>query len=173
LMPELTTEPTNKYALPVSQCGTKLKERIDMGRMKAKGMFRMIEGLGIDGKVLQLGEPLDKAQDPKSLASDHIDLTFTTDGNGDSLQVCVSVVPMWPVSLERSNRFGVAVDGGAAVVCENRFEEWSYPWKLQVLVNRKDFLQTFPLKKGQKRHTLSLIIGDPGQMVQRVTFTTK
>lgn len=173
LMPELTSKPTNHYALPENQRRVVLKERIDMGRVKPKGRFRMIEGLGMDGKVLQLGEPLDKTQDPKSLTSDRIDLTFTTDGKEDSVQVCVSVVPMWPVSLDKSNRFGVSVDGAKAVVCENRFEEWSYPWKLQVLANRKDFLLTFPLQKGRKRHTLSLIIGDPGQMVQRVSYTTK
>ena len=171
LMPELVTEPTDRYALPESQRRTVLKERMDLERGKAKGAFRMIEGLGMDGKVLQMGEPLDRVQNPESMESEHFDLRF--DGEGDSVQVCVTVVPMWPVSLERSNRLGVSVDGGKAVVCENRFEEWSYPWKLQVLENRKDFLLTFPLAKGRKRHTLSLIVGDPGQMVQRVTYTTK
>ncbi len=59
------------------------------------------------------------------------------------------------------------------MVCENLFTEWSYPWKLQVLENRKDFLLTLPLDKQRKQHTLTLIMGDPGQMVQEITYEVK
>ena len=118
-----------------------------------------------------MGEPLDPVQNPANLASTHIDLPLTMENvAGDSLKVCISVVPMWPVSTDRSNRFGVSLDGAAPVVCENHFEEWSFPWKLQVLENRKDFLLTLPIDKSKQRHTLSLIIGAPGQIVQSITY---
>lgn len=170
LMPALTTVPTNAHQLPESQKRPLFAQQIDLTAAKVKAPFRLIEGLGTDWMVLQLGEPLDKVQNPSSLASDHVDLHFTLAGDGaDSIRICVSSLPFWPVSLDRSNRFGVSLDGGTPVVLENRFEEWSYPWKLQVLENRKDFVITFPIDRTKKRHTLSLIVGDPGQIVQRIT----
>ena len=95
---------------------------------------------------------------------------FDTSEEADSIQLCISCVPVWPVSAERSNRFGVSVDGSTPVVCENKIVEWSFLWKLQVLENRKDFLLTFPVDRHQRRHTLSLIIGDPGQLIQRISM---
>lgn len=169
-MPALTTIPTNDYQLPESQKRPSFSQQIDLTAAKVKAPFRLIEGLGTDWMVLQLGDPLDKVQNPVSLTSDHVDLNFTFANDGaDSIRICVSSVPFWPVSLDRSNRFGVSLDGGIPVVLENRFEEWSYPWKLQVLENRKDFVITFPIDRTKKRHTLSLIVGDPGQIVQRIT----
>ena len=107
-----------------------------------------------------LGEPLDEVQDAASLSSERIELVFDVKDDGtDSIQFCISTLPMWPVALDRSNRFGVSLDGGKPVVCENVFEEWSFPWKLQVMENRKDYLMAFPIYRSKKRHTLSLIIG--------------
>ncbi len=170
LMPALTTVPTNAHQLPESQKRPLFAQQIDLTAAKVKAPFRLIEGLGTDWMALQLGEPLDKVQNPVSLTSDHVDLNFTLANDGaDSIRICVSSLPFWPVSLDRSNRFGVSLDGGTPVVLENRFEEWSYPWKLQVLENRKDFVITFPIDRTKKRHTLSLIVGDPGQIVQRIT----
>ncbi len=170
LMPALTTVPTNAHQLPESQKRPLFAQQIDLTAAKVKAPFRLIEGLGTDWMALQLGDPLDKVQNPASLTSDHVDLNFTFANDGaDSIRICVSSVPFWPVSLDRSNRFGLSLDGGTPVVLENRFEEWSYPWKLQVLENRKDFVITFPIDRTKKRHTLSLIVGDPGQIVQRIT----
>ena len=55
------------------------------------------------------------------------------------------------------------------MVCENKFTEWSDPWKRQVLENRKDFMLKLPLDRSRGRHTLSLVIGDPGQLIQHVS----
>ena len=64
------------------------------------------------------------------------------------------------------------MDGGAQHICENRFAEWSWEWKLQVLENRKEFVLTFPLNKSRTEHTMSLSIIDPGQIVQKITYST-
>lgn len=171
LMPPLVSAPTDAYALPQEQRHVTYAQHVDLTRQQLSAPFRLLEGMGTDWAVLQLGDPLAEVQDPSSLSSDHADLTFQVSNDGtDSLRVCVSVVPVWPVSLQRSNRFGVSLDGCPPVVCENPVEEWSYPWKLQVLSNRKDFLLTFPINRSKRHHTLSLIVGDPGQMVQKITF---
>ena len=175
LMPKLTTTPTQEFRLPDEQIHPVQANSVDLSRLKAKAPFRLVEGIGMNWTSLLMGNPLDAAQDPSSLFSAHIDIPLTLaslpspSGTG-SLRVTVSVVPFWPVSKECSNRFGVSLDGGKPVVCENKFTEWSLPWKIQVLENRKDFTLTFPVDRTKKKHTLSLIIGDPGQMIQSITF---
>ena len=77
---------------------------------------------------------------------------------------------MWPVAYDRSNKFAVSVDDCESIVCENKFQEWGREWKIQVLENRKEFVLTFPLRKGASSHHLTLSIIDPGQIVQKITF---
>jgi hypothetical protein len=77
---------------------------------------------------------------------------------------------MWPIATDRSNRFGVSIDGQDPQVCENSIVEWSAPWKLQVLENRKEFTFRLPIDGTKKQHTLTLIVGDPGQIVQKITW---
>ena len=170
-MPALVKAPTAAYQLPKNQQRTEFSKKLELGKTRANAPFRWIEGLGADWQVLQLGEPLDKVQDPASLSSQHIDLKLDNDmADNDSITLCISVVPFWPVNYDRSNRFGVSVDRCQPVVCENKFIEWGWSWKLQVLENRKDFVVTLPIDRSKKRHTLSFIIGDPGQMIQKITY---
>ena len=169
LMPELVSEPTTRFRLPELQRRTEFGHRIDLRKVKTAVPFRKLEGIGTDWVCLQLGEPHDAVQDAGSLASPHLDVMFDCEAR-DSVTLCISCVPFWPVSVERSNRLGVSVDGCQPVVLENKIEEWSGPWKLQVLENRKDFVVTLPLSGKGRKHRLSLIIGDPGQMVQRISY---
>ena len=170
-MPELVKASTTAYRLPRNQERTEFSNKLNMNKVKAVKPFRLIEGIGTDWLSLQLGEPLDKVQDPTSLSSEHIDLTIENSSlRGDSITLCISAVPFWPIATDCSNRFGVSVDSCQPVVCENQFEEWGWSWKLQVIENRKEFLVTLPLDRSKKRHTLSFIIGDPGQMIQKITY---
>jgi hypothetical protein len=170
-MPTVSNKITADYRLPDDQRYKELRHKIDLSGMKAQTPFRLLEGIGTDWIALQMGQPLDEVRDPASNASQHIDLEI--DGrevSGDSIKVIISAVPFWPVYEGRSNSFGVSVDGCQPIVCENRFTEWSHPWKLQVLENRKDFTLSFPIDRTKARHILSLIIGDPGQMIQKISF---
>ena len=174
LMPDLVSAPTDAYRLPASQRRTSYAQKYHLEKLKPTAPFRLLRGIGCDWVALQLGQPLDAVCNPLTFASPHIDLPLEDVSlRGDSLQLCISVVPFWPVTTDRSNRIGVSLDGCTPVVCENLFTEWSYPWKLQVLENRKDFLLTLPLDGQKKRHTLTLLIGDPGQMVQEITYEVK
>jgi hypothetical protein len=167
LMPELTGTPTTAYQLPKAQLHPNLPNVIELNKVKLPAGFRRFSGMGMDWTVIQMGNPFDAVQNPQSLSSAHIDIPFTT---GESeVEIQITVVPLWPVSADRSNRIGVSVDGARPVVCENIFKEWGPEWKLQVLENRKDFYVTFPLTSGS-RHILTLIVGDPGQIVQRIAF---
>ena len=110
-------------------------------------------------------------QDQAAQQAPHVDIPLRgMKAECDSVKLCISTVPFWPLTKERSNRFGVSVDGCIPIVCENKIVEWSMPWKLQVLENRKDYILTLPLDRTKKHHLLTLIIMDPGQMVQEISY---
>ncbi len=166
LMPELGDKPTDKYRLPDAQRVTDFANRINLQDAKIKAPFRLISGMGTDWKVLQMGQPMEAAKK----MDEKINYSFLAEGS--SVTFSLSVVPVWPKDMESSNRIGISVDGGKPVICENSFIEYSDSWKSQVMVNRKDFVVTLPIDSLRKRHTLSLHIVDPGQMVQKITYKT-
>ena len=171
LMPELVTSPTDRYRLPDEQRHAELPNKIDLHSLVLTPPFRLIEGIGTDWAVLRMGEPFDPVHDPLSPSAPRINIPIPQhEEYTDSIQVCIEVVPLWAISKDHSNRLGVSVDNGTPILLENIFEEWSPEWKLQVLENRKEFLVTLPLDRSRQQHTLSLIIGDPGQMVQKITM---
>ena len=167
LMPEYTDEPTDAYRLPDSQRHPEFDHKIDLASITVSAPFRLLEGIGTDWKALQLGQPLD--MDVKG----SIDIAIpanTLSVTADSITLCISVVPMWPVATDRSNRFSVSVDSGNAEVCENVFQEWGREWKIQVLENRKEFVVTLPLDMSRRDHVVTLSIIDPGQIIQKITY---
>ncbi len=166
-MPQYVNEPTTRFRLPDSQRHPEYLHKIDLSTVKSNETFCLLEGIGTDWKALQMGQPLDPD------ASGNIDITIpagTINANADSVSLCISVVPMWPVATDRSNRFEVSVDNGTAQVCENIFQEWGREWKIQVLENRREFILTLPLDKTRRDHIITLSIIDPGQIIQKITY---
>ena len=164
-MPEYTDKPTTAYRLPDNQRHPEFSNQIDLASLTISEPFRLLDGIGTDWKALQLGQPLDLQ------ATGSIDIDIPTlPKNADSISLCISVVPMWPVATDRSNRFSVSVDHGKAEVCENHFKEWGREWKIQVLENRKEFVLTLPLDTTRNNHVITLSIVDPGQIIQKITY---
>ncbi len=165
-IPDYVTEPTDAYRLPDNQRHPELNHKIDLSDLSVQAPFHLLEGIGTDWVGLQMGQPLDFD------TTGSIEITFPENftASGNTVTVCISVVPFWPVAYDRSNRIAVSVDGCEPVVCENKFEEWGREWKIQVLENRKEFVLTFPLAPVRSRHTLTLSIVDPGQIVQKITY---
>ena len=167
LDPEYTDEPTDAYRLPDNQRHPEFHYKIDLASIAVSEPFRLLEGIGTDWKALQMGQPLD----PDVTGSIDIAIPFDTlPVTADSITLCISVVPMWPIATDRSNRFSVSVDRGEAEVCENVFQEWGREWKIQVLENRKEFVVTLPLDTARRDHVVTLSIIDPGQIIQRISY---
>ena len=166
-MPAYSDKPTTAYRLPDNQRHPEFRHQIDLASFKVSEPFRLLDGIGTDWKALQMGQPLDLD------VTGSIDIAIpanTLSAKADSIALCISVVPMWPVATDRSNRFSVSVDHGKAEVCENRFKEWGREWKIQVLENRKEFVLTLPLDATRHDHIITLSIIDPGQIVQKITY---
>jgi len=171
LMPDYSDTPTKDYILPEELVKPRFATKIDLSSLKPKSPFRLIEGLGMDWVVLQMGNPFDKPYDSESTSAPRIEIPIPADVcNGDSVNVNISVVPVWPVDKQNSNRLAVSLDGCKPVILENKFQEWGFSWKLQVLENRFDFYINLPVDKYSKNHTLSLIQVDGGQMVQGISL---
>lgn len=169
-MPQLSDTPTDSYRLPAAQRHPEFRHKIDFSTLSVSEPFRLLEGIGTDWQVLQMGQPLDASETIKSASVDIPIPSVSLSKDADTISLCISVVPMWPVASDRKNSFKVCVDGGVPQVCENVFQEWSSEWKLQVLENRKEFVLTFPLDKQLRQHSITLILADPGQMIQKITY---
>ena len=163
-MPELVDQSTDKYRLPQDQIHPEFAHKIDLTKVELIPPFQLLEGVGTDWHVIQMGQPLDFK------ASGSINIPITELVGKDSLHVCISVVPMWPVNSDRDNRIRISVYGSNPVVCKNEFIEWGPRWKLQVMENRKEFVLSFPIDKKIDSHILTISIVDPGQMIQKVTY---
>ncbi len=120
----------------------------------------VIHGIGYDWDVMQLGN----ATAPADAFAEY-DLGAI---NADEVILHIHCLPFFPIYDGYSNRFSVSVDGGKAEVLENKFEEWSYTWKDQVMKNGFEHVVRVPVDKTKKRHTLRLESVDAGQIVERI-----
>lgn len=131
--------------------------------------LRLVEGLGYDWKAVQLGEATEKPADPKDPNGPRFEYEFAG-VNADSVTVHVYTVPFFPLYEGRSTQFGISVDGGPAAVAKHSPKEFTKPWKDAVLQNGAVAVVKLPVKKGVVKHSLALICGDPGVMIQRVVI---
>lgn len=169
LMPELSDTVTTAYRLPKEQLHPEYANKVDLsslsvGEGRGEAVFKILEGIGTDWIGLQMGEPMDFS------AQGSADIPIPTSSSSDSIHICISMVPMWPVAYDKSNSIRVSFDGANETVCRNAFKEWGDSWKRQVLENRTEFYLTFPVDRTKSQHKLTLTIGDPGQIVQRITY---
>jgi hypothetical protein len=130
-------------------------------------VVRLIEGIGYDWYSLQLGEATGKTVDPTNLDGTHVDYEFTG-VTEDSVTVYVYSLPLWALHKGKSTRYGISVDGQPPVIAQNDDKEYSEPWKERVLQNGAVTVAKFRIDKSIPAHTLSLICGDPGMMIEKI-----
>ena len=124
---------------------------------------RLIEGIGYDGHILQLGDPACDIQAAEAVLR-------INDVTGDSIKLQIFHLPYFPMYEGRGCRIGVSIDGGEEHVIEYLPEEWSKPWKLNVLRNSALSELILPVETGSGAHTLRLRGIDPGMAIQRVVI---
>ena len=141
-----------KYANKVEKRGNKIS---------------LVEGLGYDWKVIQLGAPTCKGGDANDLNGDRIEYTIPFI-NADEVEITLYTVPFFPIYKGKTTKIGVSVDGSQAQVFNNEFKEYGKSWKDQVLRNGAVARLKFKIDKTQPTHTISFICGDVGMMIQKV-----
>lgn len=129
--------------------------------------LRLVQGLGYDWQVLQLGEATESLADPTSPSAPQVEYLLPSI-EADSVTVHVYSLPFFPIYKGRGTRYGLSVDGEPFQVADNTPKEFSKEWKDHVLQNGVKASFTFPIDRTRKQHTLTFSCGDPGVMIQRV-----
>lgn len=127
----------------------------------------IVDGIGYDWHVVRLGGPTDPVANPNDINSARVEYVLP-EINSDSIEVILYTIPLFPIFKGRSTAIGVSVDGCVPTVYENKFKEYSLEWKEQVLKNGDEARLKFNIDKSRKNHTLYLICGDSGMMIQKV-----
>ena len=131
-------------------------------------VIRCLDGIGYDWVAIQLGEAVQPSLDPEKLDGARVEYELPR-MEADSVTIQVYTLPFFPLYADKgANRYGISVDGQPAVVAENRPREYSLQWKDQVLRNGALATARFKIDPALEHHTLTLTVGDPGVMVQRV-----
>ena len=127
----------------------------------------LVEGLGYDWKVIQLGTPTCKGGDANDLNGDRIEYTLPLI-DSDDIEITLYTVPFFPIYKGKATKIGVSIDGSKSKVFNNEFKEYGKSWKDQVLRNGAVARLKFKIDKTQPSHTISFICGDAGMMIQKV-----
>ena len=134
---------------------------LDLSRYTSKTAdARLIQGLGYDWQVIQLGDPV-------STSKAAVNYTFPA-VTRDTVEVTLYTVPFWPLYKGKGNAVSVSVDDGEPQVFENQFKEYSRSWKDQVMRNGAVCRLRFAVDKSKPAHTIRFQAVDAGQMLQRV-----
>ena len=138
---------------------------IDLGSPVSTSDVAMLRGIGYDGQVVMLGNPVKEVKAGEEASANYEFVVAQPDV--DSIDIVLYAVPVWPLYKGKHNRVSVSIDGSPVQVFENKFKEYDRTWKDQVMRSGIACRMRFALDRKQARHKLR-ILGDPGQMVQRV-----
>ena len=130
---------------------------------KQEVKISVLEGLGYEGQCIQLGTVTDKVS-----AGSKAEYDFYT-FNAGSATVYSYALPLFAVDKAHGTSYGVAVDDGAARWVTTASAEDSGPWKANVIRNSTINVVRVTIAKPGK-HTLKLVCGDPGMVIQKVVI---
>lgn len=159
----------------VSIEATGFHRKNELGEIK----FNVVEGLGFDNKVVQLGDPFAKAPylDDLILTSNYvapvrgnhfpsIEYDFYSFQTGP-VDVYTYMMPLFPLDNEHGSRYGVMVDNSPVYLPEAGATYYSTLWIQSVLRNCRINKTTHFINKPGK-HTVKIFCAHPGMMLQKI-----
>lgn len=141
--------------------------------------FKIVEGLGFENKVVQLGDPF--AQTPYLrglvLTSNYVapvrdktypmlEYDFYSFQTGP-VDVYTYMVPAFPLDNEHGSRYGVMVDNSPVYLPEASAPYYSTLWIQSVLKNCR-INKTTHFINNPGKHTLKIYCAHPGTMIQKI-----
>lgn len=131
--------------------------------------IRTIKGLGYENECLQLGEATKPVQEIWKLnETPKAEYDFYTFSAG-TVTVHIYALPLFPINSERDTRYGIMIDDGMVHWMTTAAKEYSSQWKLNVARNAAISTVNLNIEKPGK-HTLKLLCGDPGMIIQKVVI---
>lgn len=132
----------------------------------AQSGTKFIEGFGYDGYVLRLGKPTDNTS-AETIPEAILNLGHL---NGNSVTLQIFHLPYFPLYEGKGCKIGVSIDDQEEQVIEFLPEEWSKPWKENILRNSALSKTTFSIDTSKDNHILRLRGIDPGMAIQRIVI---
>ena len=116
--------------------------------------------------MLRLGKATDK-EEPDNIPQALLNIE---DLKGDSVTLYIFHLPYFPIYEGKRCRIGVSLDEEEEQVIEYIPEEWSKPWKENILRNSALSKVTFGIDPDKDTHILRLKGLDPGMAIQRIVI---
>lgn len=140
--------------------------------------IRLIPGLGFAGTSVQLGNPVAPAQRTGARNAPRVEYDFYTFRQG-SVDVYTYVLPTFALSADRDyagheatnieTRYGVCINEGPVMNPSTSSFEYAQTWYESVLKNCRINKTTLHIDK-PGRHTLKIMCGDAGTVLQKVVL---
>ncbi len=129
--------------------------------------IRLLDGIGFDWKSLQLGEVTQAVCNPRDAKAPRVEYALPAI-EADSVKVILYTLPRFPLYKGAGAAFGLTLDNSPVMVSDFHPVEQSLEWKNNVIRNAMITELTFPIDRDADSHTLSIISGDPGLVVERI-----
>ena len=140
--------------------------------------MRVIPNLGCENTAVQLGDPLAPAQRTAGRSTPRLEYDFYTFEQG-SVDVYTYVLPTFTISKDRGyagheatnveTKYGVCIDEGPVMTPSTSSFEYAQIWYESVLKNCRINKTALHIDKPGK-HTVKIICGDAGTVVQKVVL---
>lgn len=131
--------------------------------------IRTIKNLGYEGDAVQLGDATKRSQRSGNIPRvPKVEYDFYTFSAGTAT-VYVYALPLFPVNSNRDTRYGVMIDNGMVHWLTTAKKEYSSQWTINVARNSSVKMINMNIDKPGK-HTLKLLCGDPGMVIQKVVI---
>lgn len=140
--------------------------------------MKVIDGLGVEKKSLQLGNPISPLQIFRSPTVPYVEYDFYSFSAG-LVDVYTYVLPTFPLHKERDfklpettntdTKYSLCIDNGALATPSTSSVEYSQRWFEGVLCNCRVNKSTLYVDKPGK-HVLQIRCGDPGVVLQKVVL---
>ncbi len=129
--------------------------------------WNVIDGLGYQGSSIWVNPFTFKGNNNSDIKKSSIlEYDFYTEKSGD-ITIKVFVIPVHPVNLNYSARFGIAVNDAVPQIVDCRTFGRSEGWKQNVLRNNSELVTTHKLNKSGK-HVLKIFAVDPAVTIDRI-----
>lgn len=134
------------------------------GEVKVK----VIDGLGYENEVIQLGEGTQNTQNMWMLDGTQVEYDFYAFNTGVA-KIYTYALPLFPIDTESETRYGVKLNDGMVMWPSTASKEYSSPWRENVIRNSTINVTTVNIDKVGKQ-TLSIFCGDPGMLIQKIVI---
>lgn len=136
---------------------------LNVAKPASQDQTTLIPGLGYEGTALQFGEGTSYAS---------YNFAFPKGEMPDSITAHIYMMPFFPeANPQKSNTVGISIDGQKQQTFNYKFEEWSYPWKEDVMRNGHEYVVRLKVGEQQKnKNHMLTVFATEGQVLQRIVL---